>query len=555
MTISDIDTSLEEQYQSNSTPTFNRRSSCLLKKPSYHPAKITVSHWQLRDLVQQRHSLENPNEIIYTFDEYIKATDKNTNKITTVCKLDFNPRCFQQCDSFIVAGGVYINSLSVSNNSSSSTLLNRAFSNTSLSNHSNDSNQRGLFAFFNRDTKQQSSIRLGSYINNYVTINKVSNQHYSSFICNNDNFLYNTIIDNTQININDSICLNHPLNHAALSDDCKNLVVLGDCSKIFLLHPNQERYSNTFNGTNLSNDNIIETNSDAGFSTSFDSSGLYFASCFQDGSCLIYDIRNYQRGPIKKIYSTRKNSQNGAFRCVKYSRGTDDLLFISEHVGRIHMIDTRDFNNHQVIMLPVNYSTNNTSSTNQINSDSNIFKPKVLAYDDILTFENNLQHSDYYNYHHHQSFNNYHLEHHNLSNSRASNNFNLLSALSEEEEEEDNDEEENQEHYNREFCQVTSINAPKNNSIVSNHEDQLISSISNNTNLQNRDEGNGDVIPISSINNRYGSEYDYSDNEISGIDWYQDHDGTHLVVGCDLGLINWNIDSWARRSFPSFELL
>ena len=50
------------------------------------------------------------------------------------------------------------------------------------------------------------------------------------------------------------------------------------------------------------------------------------------------------------------------------------------------------------------------------------------------------------------------------------------------------------------------------------------------------------------------SEFDYTDNDISGLDWYEDRHGSHIVIGCDKGLINWDIDSWGRRSFPSFKL-
>lgn len=346
-----------------------------------------------------------------------------------------------------------------------------------------------------------------------MSLSKVSNSEYSSFVCNNDMSLYNAAINNSQIVIKSSINLDSPLNHSALSDDQKTLVVVGDCSNIFVLHPDQMRDGS------LRQDNIIETPCDSGFSTSFDSSGIHFATCFQDGTTLIYDVRNLGQGPLKEIYSTRKNASNGAFRCVKYSRGTDDLLIISEHVGRVHVVDTRDFNNHQVIMLPVNSlptrsnqpsstSLNNLSFTNSLSNDnkSNVFIPRVLDYNDVLNYEGNLVHTRTRSYNHRNSF-----------GSRSSNNFNLLAALAEEtiieEAMEDDSGEEGSESENHE--------------LLSNHR-RSTTSIT-------------------------GSEFDYSDNEISGVDWYENDAGSHIIIGCEKGLVNWDIDSWSRRSFPSYQ--
>jgi hypothetical protein len=326
--------------------------------------------------------------------------------------------------------------------------------------------------------------------------------------------LYNTDISNSSITTLDSVDLDFPLNHSVLSDDHKNLVAVGDCSNIYLLHPEQE-------GTRLRNHNTIETNCDSGFSTSFDSSGLHFATCFQDGTCLIYDMRNYSKGPMSKIYSTRKNTANGAFRCIKYSRGTDDLLVISEHVGRVHVIDTRDFNNHQIIMLPMNSlpsrslttSSASLSNLNDYNSsfdpsNSCVFSPKILNYNDVLDYEGTFNPN---------SSRDGSFRARNNFNSRSLNNFNVLSALNEE----------------------SAIDDTSTSSSGSSSEHSNTFS-----NPQHRD----------SDSTLRGSEFDYADNEISGVDWYEDNFGSHIVIGCDRGLINWDIDSWSRRSFPSFSL-
>lgn len=413
------------------------------------------------------------------------------------------------------------------------TNLNRSFSNLGDGNTGAGPSWRGLFSLFNKNTQESQTIKLGSYINNNVSINKRSNGQYTSYVCNNDMNLYNTDINNTSITVKDSVNLDFPLNHSALSDDGKNLVVVGDSSNIVLLHPDQ------YGASTLRRDNIIETPCDSGFSTSFDSSGLQFATCFQDGTCLIYDLRNISGGPMKQIYSTRRHSSNGAFRCVKFSRGTDDLLVLSEHVGRVHVIDTRDLNNHQVIMLPVNDNprsrqTSSASLSNIMNQsrsasaidnvNPNIYNPKILEYNDILNYEGNLAAVNTFE-------NTFGSAYNTNYNSRNFNNFNLLSAI--EDEDEDVEEDDDIEDADTEG---------------GSSDDQIDEEVSTLGGLHRSSVGSNASATT------MASEFDYADNEISGLDWYEDRFGSHIVIGCDKGLINWDIDSWGRRSFPSFRL-
>ena len=44
------------------------------------------------------------------------------------------------------------------------------------------------------------------------------------------------------------------------------------------------------------------------------------------------------------------------------------------------------------------------------------------------------------------------------------------------------------------------------------------------------------------------------ENNISGIDWVEDRNGSSLIIGTDYGIMRWNINSWARRSFSSYDL-
>ena len=95
---------------------------------------------------------------------------------------------------------------------------------------------------------------------------------------------------------------------------------------------------------------------------------------------------------MAEISSTRPHSHNGAFRVCRFSYGLDDLLFISEHQGRVHVVDTRNYVNHQVIVIPdkVNmeyinerkHNTNHNFTTNNNNeNESNDSKNELQGAD------------------------------------------------------------------------------------------------------------------------------------------------------------------------------
>ncbi|CCH41538.1 hypothetical protein BN7_1079 [Wickerhamomyces ciferrii] len=497
----------------------------------------------MSDYVNLQPLSTDKNEILYTYNDTIRSTNRKSDKVTTVTELDYQPRCFKEIDDLIVSGGV----ISSVNNNNSMTNLTRSMNTFGDGDSGVGATWRGLFSVYNRATQEKKTIRLGSYINNNALIKKTSNGQYASYVCNNDMNLYNTDINSSSVTVNSYINLGFPLNHAALSDDGKNLVVVGDSSNIILLHPNEHGSST------LRDDNIINTSNDfnssntydSGFSTSFDSSGLHFATCFQDGVCFIYDIRNVGDGPIKKIYSTRRHSSNGAFRCVKYSGGTDDLLLISEHVGRVHVLDTRDFNNHQVIMLPVNNNPrsrqssvvslsnamsgtfNNSRAPSAANINPKVYTPKILEYNDILNYEGNLSSLNTLE-------NTFHANYNTNYNTRNFNNYNLLSAVEDD-------------HTNSDEAIADDIEDDCDGSTeIEDPMDEEVATIST-----SHRSSMGSTTTAATM----ATDFDYADNEISGIDWYEDNQGSHLVIGCDNGLINWDIDSWGRRSFPSVKLL
>ncbi|KAF6061069.1 hypothetical protein FOB64_006512 [Candida albicans] len=60
---------------------------------------------------------------------------------------------------------------------------------------------KGLFSFYNPELKQLNTVKVGEMINNDVTLYKSSNNHFQSYICNNDTFLYCLDIINSNSNV------------------------------------------------------------------------------------------------------------------------------------------------------------------------------------------------------------------------------------------------------------------------------------------------------------------------------------------------------------------
>ncbi|TID30723.1 hypothetical protein CANINC_000639 [Pichia inconspicua] len=311
---------------------------------------VSAPHWQLKDmLVVSKYSDPCANEL-YNADPHILFPHKNriftfpmsecadcgvttktllTDKQNTI-RFATSPRCLQQLDDIIVAGGV------------NSVAANTTNSLVSVGLH------KGSFSVHNTTTQLTKNFQVGEFINNCVTINKSptsSNNHYISYLCNNDKYLHRYDITNSRITpFGTPVYLNVALNHAIMSPDNKTLITLGDTSNIYVSHPEEDI-------RRVTDFKTIPTSGDCGFSTAFLPNGLHFLTCFQDGISLIYDLRNTNI-PIHEIHSTRPKTQPGAFRVTKTTTNNDDLVFISEHQGRIHMIDTRNFKNHAVIMLP-----------------------------------------------------------------------------------------------------------------------------------------------------------------------------------------------------------
>lgn len=313
-----------------------------------------------------------PNELIYPCDRTVRSIDLKTTSNKLITQFDFDPRCIQTLGNNVAVGGLH------------DTRPNRGHS------------PKGLFAVYNRETNQTLSQELGELINNSISLYTEPGASETSpikaIICNNDNRLYFADVDNSRIALTGRIKFPAPLNHASISPSKKTIVACGDTQQIYLCPRDGDRpyVANTGTGSTSSGSTIrgvwqtsetLDTWSDYGFSTGFHSSGIVFGVAFQPGVAQLFDMRNLAE-PLTQIYSTRPKDWPGAFRCLKFSQGPEDLLFISEQMGRVHMIDLRNFSNHQILMVPPQLSEGIYSTEENIVQEGG--KEIIQLYDDML---------------------------------------------------------------------------------------------------------------------------------------------------------------------------
>lgn len=302
--------------------------------------KSSVNHWQLRDLVQIDSAT---GQVYHTYDDAIRTLLVLPRNATLVksrdyLRLPYFPRCFNHTSGgLVVAGGVI-------------TSLSKVFSMdvpdlTRGTPGTHTKPLKGLFSFYGGVEPEQ-TFKLGEMINNAVTIYP-KNGAYTSYVCNNDSNLYIVDISTRGVQANRKfVCEpSTSLNNVHQLPDGRLLTATGDSSSIFLLDPNMAQPEIQ----------TIKTAYDSGFGISYHNDEHTLAAAFQDGACLLYDLRKLGPYPLHEVKSTRPGHQSGAFRCCKFLQSPiQDLLVILEHVGRVHLIDLRDLDkdNHQVLVFP-----------------------------------------------------------------------------------------------------------------------------------------------------------------------------------------------------------
>lgn len=621
------------------------------KSQQYGGAYGSKKHQKTRRQSLPQNALKSPA----AGDEYHAPSKK-------VVEFAFKPRCFQENNGLIACGGLVgpddngsannlsRYSLSVNDNDDSPLSPPRVepvklASSNILVDHSSYSNPltwKGTLSLYNENNGVALTYRLGQYINNCVTLHQRSSQQYDLFTCNNDGHLYQCDVSDRGVELTRRLSdLKFALNNATISHDGKTMIVTGDSSKFALYHQNELDGSFSLQYDNQPSwgssivrakriprfalpdrsgfiDHIYEAPSgDNGFYTSFSENDLQFSTVFQNGSCFVYDARKMET-PLAEISSTRKHVQNGAFRVCKFSEGLDDLLFLSEHQGRVHVVDTRNFLNHQVIMIPdrvrlpgdedaaaISASTSAIPRRNSmplgdndlcITTATNIpvknLEPELLPFPKVVNcMGNNGSNDEIYASayeegaaqplpaHRQRRRSSFRVR--RFSTSAVSTSLDAIDpSILEHRYTEQNYHAVDNYNYlnNRNNRRQQGIESASNEERDNSSSAPLIEQPMDFVEAYN-DINNDEVYPLGGGFRRHSrvigtdsSDYlsysrsnsytrsnsnaiiDYTEeNHISGIDWLQDEEGSSLVIGTDYGIMKWNINSWARRSFPSYD--
>ncbi|KAL6945236.1 hypothetical protein ACO0QE_002685 [Hanseniaspora vineae] len=359
---------------------------------------------------------------------------------STVCSndvvLNYKPKCFQEIDEFYVTAGIIEsqNGQDFAELCSDELPGNMEISN--LDNFNTDrgkwsSDWRGVLSFKHGDasaalhqsaledtpeTPKVSNVTLGKLINNDIALYSADRAYTGvsqceMFVCNNDQNLYHLNYDLRNGNLQMLNVINDmhtPLNSCNLAHDGSKMIVSGDSNKFALYSHNintkeiNAQNKNDRSGTfyqmgNLAQHELeldeiskIDYNlnfektytaeyGEYGFSSCFNESNTQFTSVFQNGYGLVYDVRRLDK-PIKHLVSSRPCTQKGAFRVCKYSGDIDNLLFISENVGVVHVLDSKNFDNHYLVELPNIIYSQPSASVCAEEADSSGFNNENIYY-------------------------------------------------------------------------------------------------------------------------------------------------------------------------------
>ncbi|CAI4677455.1 CBM_collapsed_G0039150.mRNA.1.CDS.1 [Saccharomyces cerevisiae] len=602
-------------------------------------------------------------------------------------EFNFKPRCFTELNGLTVCGGLIgsddkgfpsnWNRLAQDANislppPSQPINISKNISFPINSHYSNPNIWKGIVEFYNQETDTMMTFTLGQFINNCVTLYDRASMQFDLFACNNDGHLYQCDVSNRDVTLVKRYAdLKFPLNNASLSHDGQTMVVSGDSNKFAVY--NQNELTNQFSlhydnhpswGSSVNRvrriprfalpdeseyiENIYEApNSDHGFYNSFSENDLQFATVFQNGTCAIYDIRNMAT-PMAEISSTRPHSHNGAFRVCRFSYGLDDLLFISEHQGRVHVVDTRNYVNHQVIVIPDkvnmeyinerkhntnhNFTTNNNNENESNDSKNELqgadyrslsrrrfslpsmpnvttepwitmaqripkkyLEPQILPFPKVMdkisnesvlfstkgSSSSDVAHpykrrcsfrvrrvstsaptADYSNNNVNASLGTPAADSIATSSSNSAPQ-NLIDPLILSHQQASNDVFEDDEYYEayndvhstyRVSSDYHGVSArafesflrPPSTPDLPSDDDNFAANSRNNR-------GTSNFLRRPVITTQESNEFS-EENNISGIDWVEDRNGSSLIIGTDYGIMRWNINSWARRSFSSYDL-
>ncbi|CAO3677352.1 unnamed protein product [Umbelopsis vinacea] len=270
--------------------------------PQRHVQRITIHHWQLRDLLL---CPETRKEVIFPYQNSVIQYNTNLERETFVLKdLTFAPTSITAGSGYLAAGG-----------------------------------QRSELVVRELHGNWAVTTTTGGSINNGLCIAE-TNGGKRLMVCNNDETI--KIFSLPSMHLIDNLCLPTAVNGVTVSPDGRHMVAVGDSSEIFVFNiTNSGEYFHTAS---------ISASKDSNFSCSWSQNSDKFAVASQDGTVNIWDVRSTI--PLFTLGSKQSPNAKGAARCVKFSTsGAVDLLAYTEHVSYVNIVDARNFSTQQVLRV------------------------------------------------------------------------------------------------------------------------------------------------------------------------------------------------------------
>jgi WD40 repeat protein len=302
-----------------------------------HAKRTTVQHWQLRDLINCSDS--DIDELYHVYKSKICKYNLRTKQSSLVQSLDFLVASFCVRHGYMAAGG-----------------------------HDSQLTVKDL-----KTNELVNNAPVGGAINNACNIAKHRNGDILLFASNNDNTIKVFSLQSSNMLQMTILQQAVPINYTAVSPDGKYMASVGDNSYVNLY---EMRDSRTFIPVAKMSEYY-----DGGFSCCFDASSTQLAAASQDGTVAIWDLRKVST-PLAKLHSEQKHTK-GAARCVKFSPTLCvDLLVYAEHESYIHVIDTRTYQDEQIIN--VNHQGGNFIDASGLfgsGASENLFSNAIYAKD------------------------------------------------------------------------------------------------------------------------------------------------------------------------------
>ncbi|CAM0141743.1 hypothetical protein VKS41_007591 [Umbelopsis sp. WA50703] len=271
-------------------------------EPKRHVQRITIHHWQLRDLVL---CPENRSKVIFPCQNNVIQYNTVGGKESSLLKdLTFAPTSVTAGYGYLAAGG-----------------------------------QRSELVVRELNGNWAVTTTTGGSINNGLCIAD-TNGEKRLLVSNNDETI--KVYSLPSMRLIDNICLPTAVNGVTISPDGRHMIAVGDSNEVFMFNiTNSGEYVHTVS---------LCGSKDSNFSSAWSHNSDKFAVASQDGTVNVWDTRSTI--PLFTLGSKQSPNAKGAARCVKFTNmGAIDLLAYTEHVSYVNIVDARTFNSQQVIRV------------------------------------------------------------------------------------------------------------------------------------------------------------------------------------------------------------